>query len=430
MAVTAPDPVEVEPTIRGWRVFLDTPRILTTPTLHDGRLFIGGGYGSTRFYAFDLRQGTLLWQVDVDDDGPSAAVAVEDVVAFNTESCTLFVLEAATGRMLWSRWLGDPLMSQPAADRDRLWMAYPASDGHRLACFALRTGAPLWEAPLSHDAISAPVLDDEALYVSTFDGRVWCFGARDGRLRWTEDRGATSAPWIADGRVYVSQHEDMRAPRRVESIREYDSDSGRRTRPDTVRLSRADYLKHDSSPQLSGIFDTMDTEVGFKQKPRTARLHEASRVTGQTTVAGCWAYQGSRPCVVGGRCYSTVGDELTAVELAGGRGLWRFAASPVPGAGRLFTPPILAGDKLFVGTVHGRLRVLEASTGVQLWRYRTRAPIRFQPAVWEGCVAFGNDRGEVVCLSTGDPRDTGWPMWGGGPAHNGSTVERTALARV
>ena len=39
----------------------------------------------------------------------------------NTESCTLFALDAATGKMRWSYYLGDPLLSTPTiANRPRL----------------------------------------------------------------------------------------------------------------------------------------------------------------------------------------------------------------------------------------------------------------------------------------------------------------------
>jgi outer membrane protein assembly factor BamB len=54
---------------------------------------------------------------------------VEDgVIAFNTESCEIEVL-TTSGRRLWKKWLGDPLMSMPAIVGGRVYMAYPDSRG-------------------------------------------------------------------------------------------------------------------------------------------------------------------------------------------------------------------------------------------------------------------------------------------------------------
>jgi hypothetical protein len=59
------------------------------------------------------------------DDGPTAAVVEDGCVAFNTESCTVIVADALTGKLLWQEWLGDPLMSQPAIAKGKLFMAHP-----------------------------------------------------------------------------------------------------------------------------------------------------------------------------------------------------------------------------------------------------------------------------------------------------------------
>jgi hypothetical protein len=47
------------------------------------------------------------------------------------------------------------------------------------------------------------------------------------------------------------------------------------------------------------------------------------------------------------------------------------------------------------------------------------APVHWQPAVHEGRICAGLQNGDLVAIATGDPLDDGWPMWGGGPGHNG-----------
>ncbi len=51
------------------------------------------------------------------------------VCVFNTESCTLFAVDADTGKQLWSHWLGDPLTSTPTIAGGVVFTSYPANGG-------------------------------------------------------------------------------------------------------------------------------------------------------------------------------------------------------------------------------------------------------------------------------------------------------------
>jgi len=177
-------------------------------------LNLGGGRPLATPAVVDAVSGETRWALRVSDDGPTAAVASDGVVAFNTESCTLFVVDAVRGRPLWSRWLGDPLMSQPAIGDGKVFMAFPSPQGHRLVAFTLRTGEEQWRVPLAADIISAPVLHGDSVYSATFNGMLYRHRAADGGLAWREDYRATSAPWLYGNEVFVSHREDpVAAPR-------------------------------------------------------------------------------------------------------------------------------------------------------------------------------------------------------------------------
>src|SRR5271170_2887792 len=81
--------------IRGWQVRLPGNRPLATPAVDNGKVYIGGGFGSYEFYAFHADTGALVWRYQTEDDGPTAAVVAEERVVFNTESCELEVLTLA-----------------------------------------------------------------------------------------------------------------------------------------------------------------------------------------------------------------------------------------------------------------------------------------------------------------------------------------------
>lgn len=404
---------------RGWRVELPGGRPIATPAVSDGLVFVGGGYGSHEFFAFDAESGELVWQIHTKDDGPTAAVAIGGFVAFNTESCTLYVVEAATGQVVWERWLGDPLMAQPAADAEHVYMAYPDRERrHHLACFRLRTGEPVWTVPIGHDIITAPVCHGGSLYVSTYDGRVHRFDARTGKCLWVEDYRATSAPWVTGDRVMVSMRlEGEDAP--VEEVHAHHSDTGRRSGRRAYASEEATYLRSKRTSSEAAWLDALDSSVGFDSAPPSAKLDAVESLVGEYRVAGSWRYQGSRPVVSEDRCFLIVGDDLRCTSVSSEETLWHKIAGNERSPSRRLVPPALANGKLFVTMLEGTVSCLDQVTGQDLWSCQVGELLEWSPAVQGGRVYLGTLGGGLICVETGDPADTGWPMWGGGPGHNG-----------
>ena len=75
---------------------------------------------------------------------------------------------------------------------------------------------PLWETRLDHDVITAPIVAEGNVYLSTFDGTVWCIEPDTGRVNWSQQMQATSAPWVYQGDVYVAHREN--APRGTRQV--------------------------------------------------------------------------------------------------------------------------------------------------------------------------------------------------------------------
>ena len=178
--------------ITGWKITIPGGRPLATPAIAEGKIFLGGGFGSHEFYAFDANTGDPLWTYQTADDGPTAAVVDNGIIAFNTESCELETL-TTSGRRLWKKWLGDPLMSMPALADGQVYMAYPNSRGdhkYYVAAFDVKNGNELWKRPLEGEIITAPVVDRDRLYVATVDGSMLALNRRNGAQLWQEKRNA------------------------------------------------------------------------------------------------------------------------------------------------------------------------------------------------------------------------------------------------
>lgn len=523
---------------------------IATPTVDDGRLYVSGGFSSTEFHCFNAATGAHIWSVDLSDDGPSWAVVEDGVVAFNTESCTVFVLNAMTGEQLWSWYLGDPLLSSPVVVGGRLFTVYPhenfgdyeestqnmagggetdggeTDDGkvageepaedaiasqqpgsqgagigdvmpsepadasftsgptHVLVCFDLQTGAILWQHRVDTDCVTTPVAAADSVFVTTMSGRVYQFRQSDGAVIAAHDLLATTPPVVFGNSMHMSRRivgEEGEAAV-SESIVRCDLDF--RPLQELARAWRAPHLDQTIQKnsamtreagkfeQMNGIgggfmggfgfgggfgggsgggnFQVLDAQPGptnpddlesdnpFEPAdggatPATDEWNEtepvdllartqgnAALVIGLGNVSTLQCYQGSRPLRWADRCFSCVGDRIVCLHAESGDVVWerQIEGNIEELGGHLGTPPIAAGNWLFVGTVDGKVLRISLVDGAVIQTYEIGSPIRFAPTVMDGRIYVGTQDGKVVCVSAGDPNATGWPTWGGDAAHS------------
>lgn len=425
----------------GWVLQIPGGRPLATPAYAAGRIFVGGGYGSHEFYAFNAKTGAVAWKIHTSDDGPSAAVVEDGCVAFNTESCTIIVSDARTGRVLWQEWLGDPLMSQPAIWKGRLYIAHPAGQrggqsdkggasneqvprgwDHRMLCAGLHTGKHYWSRPIPADVISAPVVEGGRLFFTCFEGTSFCLDATTGAEVWRKKGAATSAPVIVDGELYATR-KVMQHGVEYEGIQRMAATKGQ-DRGLVVASGKASYLAPNRGGGVamsSGTLSTLDSSVGFGGSgPAAAKLSGANAHVGVGTVAGAWAYQGARASYGGGQVMNAQGSYVNAVRARDGRMAWRAEAvgKSIDKNAQVFAPPALGARNLYLCSGQGHMASVRQKDGSVAFLYSFRQPMVFQPALAEGRVFAGTVNGMLICLDTKDRDADGWTAWGGNAQHN------------
>ncbi|ANP46069.1 PQQ-binding-like beta-propeller repeat protein [Candidatus Viadribacter manganicus] len=426
----------------GFRVRVDGPqRGIPTPAMQGGRVYFGGGFGSYDVFAVDMRSGDLAWRLRTTDDGPTAVTVSGRWAAYNTESCTIEVVDTESGERVWSRWLGDPLLAQPAIDGERLFMAWPQNGAHVLGAFAVADGAPIWQRSLEHDVISAPIVCDGAVYVSQFDGSVMSIEIATGNVVWKRELRATSAPWIVGGDVYVAQRSAENSGPRSEpnQSRTAETDGeelvlertanldGRYGRRKSVTASKpARYYAQRWAADAKAAAADLDGSVGFATPPAAAKMDKIRALLGEGTIARAWRHQGSRPVVWEGVLFETTGDELEARSIASGETLWRWRGAEAHDGNRALTPPAVANGRVLAGTGDGRVIAWDALTGAVRFTVHVGAAVHWQPVMSAGRVAVGLEDSSLVVFDTNDSANDGWPMWGGGPGHNGPTATKSA----
>ncbi len=432
-----------------WALRITGGKPIATPAYWGGMVFVGGGYGSHEFYAFDARTGALIWKVRTGDDGPTAAVVENGFVAFNTESCTVYVLDAKAGKTIWQEWLGDPLMSQPAIAGGRLYMCYPAgqrgghhhtfpllnqsaqnvpklkpvtsSMSHRLLCADLKTGRHLWEQPVPAEVISAPVVDRGKVYATCHNGSSWCFDAVKGTVVWNKKAAATSAPVVVAGQMVITQKQS-RNNKTYEGVKRVDALRGNETDREFLYGDEAPYLdagKGGGVALQAAEIHSLDSSVGFASAPAAANLHSSNGHLGVTSVVGGWAYQGARPVVKDGRIMNAQGTRLSSLATASGAG-WQadLRGKNVRSDQQVFSPPALGKQNMYLCSAEGHLLSVGQQDGKVQFLYSTEQPMTFQPALADGNMYAGTSNGLLFCVNTGTTDADGWSAWGGNAQHN------------
>lgn len=243
-----------------WRYHLtDEPLIEYKPqefavATSDGRRVYVGSSGGI-FYAFDARDGDIVWRRKVVGavGGQPLHVPSLRLVIVGTQGGVLHGLDEATGEERWRYAVKGPIDAQPAYadglvffttgenrvyaldaktgawrwqyDRESpesftirghsapLWLngrVYVGfSDGY-LACLVASTGDVAWTRALFGDATrfvdvdATPVYADGVLYVSSYSGGVYALDPKDGSTRWRYEVEGAGTVAVAGDRVYFS----------------------------------------------------------------------------------------------------------------------------------------------------------------------------------------------------------------------------------
>lgn len=415
----------------GYSIQLPASNGVPTPAWYQDNIYVSGGFGSKQFFSFEAETGQLNWAVNLDDDGPSSPVIEDSIIVFNTESCTIFAVNIRTGKEIWSWWLGDPLMSAPAASNGIVFTTYPAAIpytedaelntlgatySHAVIAFDLHNGKILWQKRIDGDALSSPVAHDSTLHLVSLSGTYYTMHQRTGEFISAKHFRATSAPVIADGKAYMSMRADRQGEKVAEQLSVIDM---RSIKQDTSYAKKeAPYLdaKVQEQSALKNFAMGDDAANGFGAgAPANSGWTKANDNIGQSNVSTLQNFYGSRLLNSGGINYTTMGDELISMDATTGKENWKFKIDGdlQQSGGYLATAPVRAGNYLLIATLKGEIILIDATSGKEVKKYMINEPVRTQPVAMKGWIYVSTTTGKLAAINTGDITITGWPMLGG-----------------
>jgi outer membrane protein assembly factor BamB len=136
---------------------------------------------------------------------------------------TIAALDAASGRTIWQKRLGERHGFIFHHGKNSLrWAGGPSVSGDLLVVGSLEgnvqaldagSGADRWHAQVSSEIVAPPAIADGIVVVRTNDGRLYGLDAANGSRKWVFDRATVpvlslrgnAAPRIADGVVYAGE---------------------------------------------------------------------------------------------------------------------------------------------------------------------------------------------------------------------------------
>ncbi|WP_239988745.1 outer membrane protein assembly factor BamB family protein [Paramagnetospirillum kuznetsovii] len=333
-------------------------KLLAQPIMAEGKLFAVDS--SSEVSAFDAGTGKRLWKVDItpkdtSDSYTSGGLAYEDGQVFvATGFAQVVALDARTGKIDWRQSVSGPMRGAPTVRGGRVFAVTVDNQTHALAA---EDGSLLW----THSGISevtgllagnSPAVDGNVVVVPYTSGELFALKVENGGVIWqdslitirrTENVGALmdirGRPVIDRGRVYAIGNGDLMVC--------LDLRTGRRL---------------------------WEKEIGGVQSP---------------WIGGDYLF------------LITNNNEVVALEAKTGRINWvtqmQSWQKPKDKEGRiLWSGPVLASDRLIVGSSDGKLVSLSPYSGDMLGWEEAPDGVSISPIVANGTLYFLTDDADLV----------------------------------
>lgn len=205
-------------------------RLTAGAGIGQGLVLAGGGKGE--LIALDAATGQPRWKVKLSSEVIGQLLAVGDVVIARTGDGRVQGLSAADGNRKWlySRNLPPLSLRGSGGLLARDGVIFAGFPGGKLVALNGDNGAQLWEATVAlprgatelervADVMGNPVADDKRVCAVAYQGRVACFDLKTGAPLWARDTSSNSGLAMDEKNLYVTDDKD--------AITAYDKEGGR-----------------------------------------------------------------------------------------------------------------------------------------------------------------------------------------------------------
>lgn len=167
----------------------------SSPLIIGSTLYVGSSTGI--FYAYSLDGGTRLWTFDA-GSAIHASVANERSICFGTDGGKLYCLDITTGAELFHYAITSSINSAPVMDSERI---YVLSTKNRLHAITITGGKKLWtysqknRVSLAPRFINTPAQSKEKLFILLSNGVLVAIKKDTGKELWQRKILKGPGPW-------------------------------------------------------------------------------------------------------------------------------------------------------------------------------------------------------------------------------------------
>ena len=283
--------------------------------------------------------------------------------------------------------LGNAVYSSPMILENTLYST--SWDGNINAIDAIN-GIQVWEKNIGWSSTSSPTVIDDMVFVGSSDG-FYALDADDGKTIWENNNiGAVSSkPAFFDEAVYCGSHNGK--------VYAFNSEDG------SLKWSYTTNDEIYSSPTIDDNTLYIGSNDGY--------LYAIDASNGKNM----WAYKTDGPVCSSPLVYDNIvyfgswDNNLYALNSDTGELIWKFTT----GWG-IDSSPTIRDDVLYVGCSDNNLYAIDAKDGALRWVFTANAAIHSSPNVYGGFVFFGCDDGRIYALDSSD----GDRIWSNAPDYH------------
>ncbi len=328
-----------------------------------------------------------VWTYRAGDAIESSAAIVDGVVFIGSMDGVLHAIGLDDGKPRWTMKLGAGITATPLVLGDAVLL------GDGLGVFralSRKDGTELWKYDAQTEIHSSANTDGTRVLFGAYDDQLHCLDARTGKRLWTflTEGQLHSTPAVIDGKTFISGCD--------ETFRVIDVATGK----EESSLEMGGYTAASPAARGDRVFvGTFSCQVLGIDWRRGRKIWTFENPDRQFPYYATCA-------VTEGRVVAAGRDKTVyCLDADTGKELWRFRSRA-----RFDSSPVIAGKSVFIGGGDGNLYRLDLEEGGRggegVWSFPLGAPVIGSPSIGGGRLVIADGDGVVHCFqvaATGNP---------------------------